>query len=191
MKARTKLIGFVLLTGMAFAITASEAVAGGWGFKAPKISAPKIRAPKISAPRISVPKYRAPRVPTPQYRAPRISTPRVRAPRITPKVRVPQYRAPRIGVPQYRAPRLGKASDYRYKPNPLPWAPTYRWAATTKPFPNATTGIKGRMRGVPYEIGMRNTTVSDIVIGVEMWAVGAPLGTGTVVGGVYKRVWGR
>ena len=76
-------------------------------------------------------------------------------------------------------------------PSPVPpgLAKAYRWMATTKPFPNATTGIKGRIGGVPYEIGMRNATVSDFVIGVA--SIELPPGVGTVYSKGFKRVWGR
>lgn len=137
----------------------------------PKFKAPRVAAPKISAPKLSVRKIQAPKISAPKLSVRRIQAPKVSAPRFRSNVS-------RSGILRPRSPVIDAT-------------PFHRWAATHKPFPNATTGRSGKIMGkYPYEIGMRNTTVSDIGIGAAATISGAPPGTGTVVGKAYKKVWG-
>lgn len=88
-----------------------------------------------------------------------------------------------------RTPALSARKLGRTAPAMIDARPLSHWMATTKPFPNATLGNKkvrvsafgrgttlagkGKLAGrYPYEIGMRNTTVSDLAISAAFLAAG-------------------
>lgn len=88
-----------------------------------------------------------------------------------------------------RTPALSSRKLGRTAPAMIDARPLAHWMATTKPFPNATLGNKkvrvsafgrgttlagkGKLAGrYPYEIGMRNTTVSDLAISAAFLGAG-------------------
>jgi len=122
----------------------------------------------------------------PKFKAPRVSAPKISAPKLS----VRRIQAPKVSAPRFRT-NVSRTGILRPRSPVIDATPFHRWAATHKPFPNATTGRSGKIMGkYPYEIGMRNTTVSDIGISGAMTAIGAPPGTSSVVGKAYKKAWG-